>query len=626
MLPPLRFFFLLMHGVLLFSNVLPVLAPDPGTPRAFSYETSDTTSGHGNVLFNHVTASEAVSFETCSDQINMMVYAPNESKGRRLASPKLKKNCQCWYSVQPLDHLDASDRRTINVAVAVIPPFSGIVEGSASWMGFFYFDFGGPGAISIVDGWSNLFWIQRLMPNFTIVFRDARGAGASGPQSNCFASMWEERLHKGTMTEGVGSMLTGGTEAAERLKAKWVAFAETCTKRLGGKNGVLRHLGLAAHARDLLNIHTALCRHYNVDLDTDAGRLNFWGVSWGGSLGHALAAMAPESLGRLVLDYVDAAFASLGHMCDDAGAACKLANRFKDTYTDVWNYLFFNYQPTVEAQYRVLSFVRLGHAVLYNPNLQLRKYIDQLLSFGEQLKQVRDGLLHPKNFLSFSTFDKKDHASQVASKGETDWMLPNGEIGYASQVIKCVDTDRFGLEDVSAAGIESAFAKAYEISKIGSDNQVASWLSCLGFSSADKAKEKIPAPTSPVRTRFPVLITGLKRDPIAPQRSAKGEPYGIRHYERAFYLEIDFTGHGVASAIPWDSRYEEVLGRYIQKGVVPNEEVCKTLANPFHELFERAEPSTIQNERMPDRTSWAAWYLRYSAGQKSWLRYCADHC
>ncbi|RPA81700.1 hypothetical protein BJ508DRAFT_345740 [Ascobolus immersus RN42] len=542
---------LLCFGWALINFVDYTIAPDPNPAAAdaFPYTFSLETSGHANTLFKDVIASKEVNFQECPDYPMHSVVGDMAGSAKYLA--------ECWLSIQPLDHLDPTDTRTINIAVSRLPPLTGINEAHPLWKGFVYFDFGGPGSSTIVDGWQSTSDMYALFQYHTIILRDIRGVGASGPETNCWSNVWDEQIHYQTNYEDSGSMLNGGVMAAERYRKTWMDFADRCTKKLGGKHGILKHIGLAAHARDLVSIHGALCEHYNVPLSSDKVLMNFWGVSWGGTLGHTIANMYPNGVGRTSLTHSD--FVSCGGHFLPSKLDCSI--------------------PNAAAKHRGWD-PHLKHLV---GNLTVWK--DQLANIQDETTTASDAAAAAAQFPSFGLVDRTALQRGAASawRRPNDSERPQGWTGYAGWLIRCADAETFGLEDPSAAGIYSLFQKARLISPIGAEQRASRWLSCIGFGSEDKSKEKILAPSTPIKTKNPVLITGLLYDPICPQRNAQGEPYGVKHYEEAHYLEIAGAGHGVRSHLHWVEKYKATLREYLTNAVVPRVRETTTVSTiqPF---------------------------------------------
>ncbi|RPA81693.1 hypothetical protein BJ508DRAFT_306305 [Ascobolus immersus RN42] len=598
--------------------------------RPFPYKKNgDETAGHGSTLFNLVRASVHVSFDKCPDSVVHLTdpalakvseaTTPQDGSGTTpKAGPivgtqpeKVKENTPqsagttpkagptvdtqpekqkentpqsakdvalCWNSIQPLDHLDDCDSRTIHLAVSRIPPASGINEAHPDWKGFSYWDFGGPGFSTILDGWRSMYYIQKLFPDYTIILRDHRGSGASGPQTNCWDSPWDEYLHQAMYKED-GSMINGGLSAAQRLRKQWLEFGERCSKRLGGNDGVLKHIGLAAHARDLHSLHTKLCTAYNVTVGSETGLLNFWGVSWGATLGHTLAVMYPDLVGRFVLDsgldlsvprnssaryltqlqnYEDAVTA-LEKLCNDAGDKCKLAGRFRQSMVSIALHLSRQAPfATRWDQYRLSYFLSATSEAVYNQMQgRLSRFVKDLDRWEKNLEQLRQGRIQPGQVLNVKQYDVGKHRLLAGGAWKSK-VNPDELSGYSGWLIKCADAEEFGLVDRSSMAIHMFFTtKAYKAT-----------------------------PKAPIKTRNPVFITGVRLDPVCPQRKSDGTPYGTQHYQQTYYLEIDGVGHSVRSQLPWPSTYETVLMNYIQDGTVPKDQVVPHVLYPFQDAKE----------------------------------------
>ncbi|RPA81689.1 hypothetical protein BJ508DRAFT_326148 [Ascobolus immersus RN42] len=509
-----------------------------------------------------------------------------------------KDVAKCWYDVEPLDHLNIFDKRRVKIAVAVIPPVMGIKETDPRWQGFSYWNFGGPGISGITAGWKNLGLLQTLFPYHTIVLNDVRGTASSEPESNCWDSEWREHVAVGLDSDALdGTMLTGGLNVTRRLKAAAMEFGQRCVKRLGGANGVLPHLGTVAAARDLRNIHTKLCEYVGIRPgETTNGLVNFWGMSWGGQLGHVFTVMFPELVGRMVLDSSVDLGSTRDHTTRYHSKVTQVESALQSLDRYCWQYgikrreCVFESTDNSSTEWRkaaenitiyLAQLLQNAYSILYNPGKELKEYVERLSKLWKEAESSKLGT-------------KPWYASDL----ERDMFfepfeLPlgrSGIVGFSEELINCIDSSSFGLHDYSAESILNQYLIASATSRVGAEAQARPWLSCIGFPNSEKAKERIPAPPStPLTTpKFPILAIGIKRDPTTPQRDAMGNPLNIRHYASAYYLEFDSTGHGSFKEYPWNKCANQIIFNYIQSGTVPptgRERVCLSQIEPFRARY-----------------------------------------
>ncbi|KAH8655858.1 Alpha/Beta hydrolase protein [Xylariales sp. PMI_506] len=191
---------------------------------------------------------------------------------------------ECARLDVPMDWLDPSDDQRVTLAVIKLP-----AADREDYRGPVFFNPGGPGGSGVHAMKDRGREIQRIIGrNYDLIAWDPRGIAASVPRIDCWggsaekAQLWAARdvgvvgAHPGTLNDAF---------------ARAVAYSQVCEQSAEGSD-LLRHIGTPSNARDLLEL---------VDL-TGAGKLRYWGFSYGTLLGGTFASLWPERVERLVSD------------------------------------------------------------------------------------------------------------------------------------------------------------------------------------------------------------------------------------------------------------------------------------------------------------------------------------
>ena len=188
---------------------------------------------------------------------------------------KDKPQMQCADVKVPLDYKKPGGK-TITVAMAKVPAANGKPIGSL------FVNPGGPGesGIDLVSGADKIF-SKALRDQYDIVGFDPRGVGSS-TAVDCVS---DAELGKYLDSEFDLSTLEG--KKAEKAQAE--KFAKGCKDKSGD---LLAHVGTESAARDLDVLRGLV----------GDKKLNYFGFSYGTSLGGMYANLFPKKTGRLVLD------------------------------------------------------------------------------------------------------------------------------------------------------------------------------------------------------------------------------------------------------------------------------------------------------------------------------------
>ena len=188
---------------------------------------------------------------------------------------KDKPQMQCADVKVPLDYKKPGDK-TITVAMAKVPAANGKPIGSL------FVNPGGPGesGIDLVSGADKIF-SKALRDQYDIVGFDPRGVGSS-TAVDCVSD-----AELGKYLDSEFDLSTPEGKKAEKAQAE--KFAKGCKDKSGD---LLAHVGTESAARDLDVLRGLV----------GDKKLNYFGFSYGTSLGGMYANLFPKKAGRLVLD------------------------------------------------------------------------------------------------------------------------------------------------------------------------------------------------------------------------------------------------------------------------------------------------------------------------------------
>ncbi|KAI8814947.1 TAP-like protein-domain-containing protein [Cladochytrium replicatum] len=253
----------------------------------------------------------------------------------------------CSKFVVPLDHLNASNTRTIALWVIKLPATT------RTSLGPLFINPGGPGASGVNDVRDRGKLIQGIVRGrYDIVSWDPRGVGESEP-IKCFGTAFEQKMFN-AYGGASGSPPTKGVDPMKNYAAYSELLAKMCEKYSGD---LLKYISTASVARDLDALREAFGQEVT----------NYWGFSYGTVLGATYVNMFPERVGRVILDgvvdpidftgdiiesyvgsmlHTDDVIEGFGYECEKAGPSrCPLAN-----YTDRQpGYVLRQIKDTVEA-------------------------------------------------------------------------------------------------------------------------------------------------------------------------------------------------------------------------------------------------------------------------------------
>ncbi|KAH6665373.1 hypothetical protein B0J14DRAFT_231154 [Halenospora varia] len=427
---------------------------------------------------------------------------------------------QCAVLDVPLDYDHPKDGPRAQVPMIKYPatakPYKGMVM----------FNPGGPGS-SAVQGLQGL--ASQLIPiigeNYDLVAWEPRGLGLSKPNTNCSlavlqastpSSQFIRRFEK-IVGPDVGNSTLEQNYAASQLQG------QVCQKATGGANQAGPHMSTGVVVRDMLNILDLYAKSPEAKDVKDAASLNYWGFSYGTIIGQTFAMMAPDRVGRVVLDGVvdpddhytgygltslrdmDAAFSTFFTYCHLAGPqACKFyeGNTAYDIYLRFEKILDrLDTKTSAEQGWANATLIELaqgglrtvGFKAAYNPTESFPQLSQMLVKFEQVVENITEAGL----------------AELTAASG-----LAGGD-GVGAEwlsAVSCTDADgsKFNksLEDLSP--ITNAF---FQQSYIGATGESGNLIGCSGWSIKGIGRYGGPFGGP---TKNPILFASSTRDPVTP--------------------------------------------------------------------------------------------------------------
>lgn len=183
----------------------------------------------------------------------------------------------------PMDWLEPDNGQHVVLAIARLR-----ATDKKDYKGPVFFNPGGPGGSGIWALKDHGSQLQAVVGrNFDIVTFDPRGIGASVPRIEC----WDSAQKRQNWAMQEIPVIDSHPGVMYDVWARAAAFSRAC-EASHNATGLLRHIGTASHARDMLEILEQMGQE----------KLQYWGFSYGTILGGTFAAMYPDRVGRLVSD------------------------------------------------------------------------------------------------------------------------------------------------------------------------------------------------------------------------------------------------------------------------------------------------------------------------------------
>ncbi|KAG6002039.1 hypothetical protein E4U21_003553 [Claviceps maximensis] len=295
---------------------------------------------------------------------------------------------QCARLILPLDYKNPNDTRT--VAVAILKQPAVVPDSHPTFGGAIFMNPGGPGksATDLIRNSGSVIRqaIERSgRRHYEYIGIDPRGVGRSWPVADCFPRDLFSRYMFETETRGLGPLAEGDRTVPYALALQH-GFGQHClaadsTTANGGP--VMAYAGTPSVARDMVEVADQIEKLRQKAANKSAAtkpssaldgngtqqpvaRVQFIGFSYGTVLGHYLASLFPERVGRIILDGVadaqdystgagwtknlmdtDKIYAEFFEGCHQNPASCALS-RTGDSSSDNIKYRFEAWLHTIQ--------------------------------------------------------------------------------------------------------------------------------------------------------------------------------------------------------------------------------------------------------------------------------------
>ncbi|KAG8159820.1 hypothetical protein KVR01_010457 [Diaporthe batatas] len=478
----------------------------------------------------------------------------------------------------PMDWLEPEAGQNVILAIARLRATE-----TQDYKGPVFFNPGGPGGSGIWALKDHGSYLQAIVGrNFDIVTFDPRGIGASVPRIECWGSAQKRQnwamqeipvidSHEGVMYD---------------VWARAAAFSQAC-ERSHNATGLLRHVGTASHARDMLEILEQMGEE----------KLQYWGFSYGTVLGGTFAAMYPDRVGRLVsdgnVDYeewynsrhinsvrdADSVMAAFYQLCHKAGP---LKCAFHGPSPD----------EIEERHQAILDRLRV-QPIIFMPEASSGSELPEIITYSK-IRQLAATSLYRPNYYFTHLARILAGLEQGDGKAYYDFVTrygpPFSDVCSAQQIPpeEPLPSAGEGSDDAFPI-ILCADGKPLPDSPVGFEGYVADMERVSRTSGAIVAKDRIACAGRQVRPRwsfkgpfearagFPILYVANVADNITPLASARNNSVG---FEDSVVLVQKSYGHTSLAAPSVCTA--KAIRDYFQAGALPRDgATCEPEALPF---------------------------------------------
>ncbi|RAL01110.1 alpha/beta hydrolase [Aspergillus ibericus CBS 121593] len=459
----------------------------------------------------------------------------------------------CGTLEVPLDYTDSSSNKTLTLDLAKWPATKQPVAEPI------IFNFGGPGENSFegLGLYGEEFQAILGGHNDLIAF-NPRGVGNTLPFS-CYSDSTSREL---VSLQAPGDGRASNTALGE-IWAQSANIAQACYA-LNNQTGSL--IGTSFAARDTMQVVDAL-------KGKDA-LLNFWGFSYGTTVGAVIAAMFPERMGFVALDGVDNPAEVLNGYnaqkvvdvdkvlegfctgCMAAPDLCPLANY----YSNAANLEAAIYMMLETLKANPIAIPEIGGVVTYS---DIKSTIYNALYLPSSWPETSELILYVQARNTTILGNAEVYAT-LKSYGESASLVSSAK--EAGTGVTCSDRARSAsMEDLLP------YIRASEtLSQIASDNANGD-MTCAQWNKNMYAKERYTGDFD-VKTAHPVLILSNTFDPITPLAAAKNL---TATFEGSVLLEQNGYGHTTLSMPSLCTA--KAVRAYFANGTLPAEgTICQT--------------------------------------------------
>ncbi|KAL1836388.1 hypothetical protein VTJ49DRAFT_5226 [Mycothermus thermophilus] len=466
----------------------------------------------------------------------------------------------CGSLEVPLDYTSTSSNETLTLELARMPAKKQPARGSIQ------LNFGGPGGPSRETlAMAGDVLLEMSGGEFDLVVFDPRGTGNT-LRFTCYGDAPDdpERYIK--------AMLLGGTANSSDASPGliWAAgrvVAHDCKKRMGEKGELI---GTAFVARDIASVAEALGGE-------DAGRVRYWGFSYGTVLGSVVAALFPDRIESMVLDgvvntheyfngwdvewfgHTDAVLAGLFESC---------FNRTKETEESYPCPFAAEYPSPAAAQEAFLTFLETD--LRYNP-IPAGPYLIEYSAIKSVIfNYLYSPVVWPLVLQEMHAVMKRNVTALLEGEGGEYSSTAESIANYRRRVelgdyiadqttgIRCADKLP-GLRLGSLEEAQPVLARVHAKSRFAGELLLPLMNRCVHWEMPAKEHvNPVPVDGPPLRTRSKILLIGNSYDPVTPISSAFNVSQGL---EGSVVLRHNGYGPSVCTA--------RAVMEYFNNGTLP---------------------------------------------------------
>ncbi|KAE8423520.1 TAP-like protein-domain-containing protein [Aspergillus pseudocaelatus] len=447
----------------------------------------------------------------------------------------------------PLDYTDSESNKTLTLDIAKWPATKTPAAEPI------FFNFGGPGVSSFEGlGLYGEEFQTILGGHNDLISFNPRGVGNTIPFS-CYSNDSSREL---ASLQAPQDGRASNTARAE-IWAQGTNYAQACYAQ-NGENGSL--IGTSFAARDTIQVLDAL-------RGKDA-LLNYWGISYGTTVGAVMAAMFPERMGYLALDGVDnpteymsgfnaqavvdvdAVLKGFCSGCFDAPDLCPLAK----IYSSAANLEAAIYVMLDELKFNPIPIPSIGGIVTYS---DIKATIYEAL-YAPSSWPLTSELIYNVLVRNATVLGSSEVYSTIKSYGLSASLTSSSkEVGTG---IRCSDR----AQSASMSDVLPYSKARAALSRIASDGANGD-MRCAQWNKKMYAKERYTGDFD-IKTPHPVLVLSNTYDPSTPLAAAKNLSATM---EGSVLLEQNGYGHTTLSVPSLCTA--KVVRAFFSNGTLPAE-------------------------------------------------------
>ncbi|KAF2867038.1 TAP-like protein-domain-containing protein [Massariosphaeria phaeospora] len=489
------------------------------------------------------------------------------------ASPELKwlpcfdeRQATCALLQVPLDYANPN-AGTTNIAFTKWTSYNESTQD-------ILFNPGGPGigGIGYVNNELQAEYILEVLgSDYNLISFDPRGVNRSGPALSCFPG--ELARHRPNYTE----MAMTAPLSESYMASK--AYDEFCTK--ANAETEAKYAGTVAVTQDMA--HFIDLNHAQKGLEGKA-LLNYYGVSYGTTLGQTFAALFPDRVGRMILasnmdsaEYYTGAYQS---SISDTDAAFRSFFEYCHKGGPEQCAFYGNSTTPEEMETRYLAALRslrespLIVAEPSDPLLKQPEIITETAVMQWAFRATYEPLtMFPKLARGFAAIENGDGAAFARVVREYPPIQPPKDV---FKLIVCIDAHtNYPIKTFQDfLGTREAYIKESHYG--GPTVALANLMNCAGVNITPPQSQQFPGfPAAGTQTLTPILFVNNLRDPITPLVSAHKSS---ARFPGSVVLAQDATGHGASGSRCID---DYTLAYMADASLPPKDTTCQPDVVPF---------------------------------------------